>query len=69
MQEIINALKMWQIKYQSHQDLMKGQVFVYVDSADIGFREGLEYLARQNNMYNFVFLGSTKYTYHGEFIL
>jgi phage terminase large subunit len=61
MQEIINTLKMWQIKYQSHQDLMKGQVFVYVDSADIGFREGLEYLARQNNMYNFVFLGSTKY--------
>ena len=39
MQEIINTLKMWQIKYQSHQDLMKGQVFVYVDSADIGFRE------------------------------
>ena len=59
--EILDTLQKWQIKYLNHPDILKGTIFVYIDSADIGFREGLEYQARQRGMFNYVFMGSTKF--------
>ena len=39
---------------------MKGQILVYVDCADIGFRQGLELEAKKQGLYNVAFLPSTK---------
>ena len=39
---------------------MKGAILVYVDCADIGFRQGLELLAREKGLFNVIFQGSTK---------
>ena len=61
MAEIIETLKQWQQKYHNHPDLMKGQVLVYVESADIGFKDGLQLLAHKNGLINFIFQPSTKY--------
>lgn len=40
--------------------LMKGTINVYVDSADIGFRNTLELKAHEYGLYNINFMGSTK---------
>ena len=39
---------------------MKGTILVYVDCADIGFRQGLELVARYNGLTNVRFMPSTK---------
>lgn len=40
--------------------LMKGNINVYVDSADLGFRQMLEMKANEYGVYNLQFMGSTK---------
>lgn len=40
--------------------LMRGTVNIYVDSADLGFRQVLEMRAREYGLYNLRFMGSTK---------
>lgn len=40
--------------------LMRGTINVYVDSADVGFRQVLELKAREAGLYNIRFFGSTK---------
>lgn len=60
MSDIVKTIKDWKELYVLHPDLMKGQILVYVDCADIGFRQGLELEARKQGLYNAVFLPSTK---------
>lgn len=61
MQDIISTLKDWkERKYLQHPILMKGLTMVYVDCADIGFRQGLELEAKKQGLFNFRFIGSTK---------
>lgn len=60
MEEIIQTLKQWKVLYQQHPDLMKGLIMVYVDCADIGFRQGLELEANRQGLFNVKFLPSTK---------
>ena len=60
MVEIIQTIKKWKDQYIQHQDLMKGTILVYVDCADIGFRQGIELEARKQGLYNVHFEGSTK---------
>ena len=43
-----------------HPDLMKGIIMVYVDCADIGYRQGLELEARRQGLFNVKFMPSTK---------
>ena len=58
--ELIQTLIEWKILYGTHPDLMKGMIMVYVDCADIGFRQGLELEARRQGLVNVKFLPSTK---------
>ena len=60
MEDIINTLIEWCKKYYLHPTLMKGTILVYVDCADIGFRQGLELVARYNGLTNVRFMPSTK---------
>ena len=60
MHDIIDTLIMWKNRYVNHRVLMKGTILVYVDCADIGFRQGLELLAREKGLFNVMFQGSTK---------
>lgn len=60
MGDIIKTIIDWKELYAQHWDLMKGQILVYVDCADIGFRQGLELEAKKQGLYNVVFLPSTK---------
>lgn len=60
MEEIIDTLIEWKKRYQSHPTLMKGIIPVYVDCADIGFRQGLELMARKKGLFNVTFMASTK---------
>lgn len=60
MVEIIKTIKQWKELYAQHWDLMKGKILVYVDCADIGFRQGLELEARKQGLYNVMFQPSTK---------
>lgn len=60
MGELIDRLLEWQTLYKSHPVLMKGIALIYVDSADKGFRDGLELMAKQKRLYNVKFLPSTK---------
>ena len=60
MGDIIKTIIDWKELYAGHWDLMKGQILVYVDCADIGFRQGLELEAKKQGLYNAVFLPSTK---------
>lgn len=62
MQDIVKTLIDWRYKYQAHPDLMKGTILVYVDCADIGFRQGLEVEAQRQGLVNVKFLPSTKQT-------
>lgn len=61
MDAIIRQIVEW-IKFYGSSDtgLMRGTVDVYVDCADIGFRQGLELKAREYGLYNLNFYGSTK---------
>jgi len=60
MEEIIKTLIQWKNLYMMHPDLMKGMIMVYVDCADIGFRQGLELEANRQGLFNVKFLPSTK---------
>ena len=60
MEEIIDTLIKWKEDYYYHPILMKNVILVYVDCADIGFRQGLELVAKQKGLYNVKFMPSTK---------
>lgn len=61
MEEMINKIIEWlDKKFAYHYDLMKGVILVYVDCADIGFRQGLQLKAREHGLINIVFQASTK---------
>lgn len=60
MEEIIDKLIEWMRVYQDHRTIMKGVIPVYVDCADIGFRQGLELVAKKRGLFNVMFTGSTK---------
>lgn len=60
MEEIIDTLIKWKETYASSRTLMKGTILVYVDCADIGFRQGLELVAKKKGLFNIRFQGSTK---------
>lgn len=60
MDELINKLIEWKERYIYHPQLMKGVILVYVDCADIGFRQGLELKAREKGLTNVRFMASTK---------
>ena len=60
MEEIVDKIIEWKKMYQTHPTLMKGVIPVYVDCADIGFRQGLDLVAKKKGLTNVVFQGSTK---------
>lgn len=60
MADIVKTIIEWKNLYAQHYDLMKGMINVYVDCADIGFRQGLELEARKQRLYNVQFIPSTK---------
>lgn len=60
IEEIISKIIQWKQQYSMHPDLMKGIIMCYVDSADIGFRQGLELEARRQGLINVKFEPSTK---------
>lgn len=62
MEQIIKYILQWIRFYGNQKDsiLMKGTINVYVDCADVGFRQGLELKAREYGLYNLRFMGSTK---------
>ena len=64
MEEIILKLQHWCDMYRNNEVLMQGLIPIYVDSADIGFRQGLQYLANQKGLYNLRFMPSTKIPIH-----
>lgn len=58
---LIKKLIEWTRIYGSQGTiLMNGTINVYIDSADVGFRQVMEMKAREAGLYNFNFLGSTK---------
>ncbi len=59
----IDTIIQWRNKYgqdNSGTILMKGTINVYVDSADLGFRQALELEANRQGLYNVRFFQSTK---------
>ena len=60
MEDCIKKIIEWKELYSWHPDLMKGIIMVYVDCADIGFRQGLELEAKRLGLFNVKFLPSTK---------
>ena len=60
MEDIIDTLIKWKELYNNHPTLMKGIIPVYVDCADIGFRQGLEMMAKKKGLFNVTFMASTK---------
>lgn len=60
---LINQIIKWIQLYGSQGTiLMNGTINVYVDSADIGFRQVMEMKAREAGIYNINFLAATKRT-------
>jgi len=60
MDDIIKKIIEWIELYKYHPNLMKGTILVYVDNADIGFRQGLELKAKEYGLFNVKFQPSTK---------
>lgn len=58
--EIIDKIIEWKRLYYDHPVLMKGTILVYVDCADIGFRQGLQLEAKKKGLMNVIFMPSTK---------
>lgn len=54
---IINWMKLYE---NSGTILMKGRINVYIDSADLGFRQMMEMKANEYGIYNLNFIASTK---------
>lgn len=71
---IISTIFSWISKYRDgrsrlfsgRDSLMKGNIDVFVDSADIGFRQVLEIKAREMRLFNVRFYGSTKTPIQGR---
>lgn len=69
---VIGTIKKWIDKYRDARKeirgdtLLKGYINVYVDSADIGFRQVLEIKAREMQLFNVRFFGSTKSPIQGR---
>ena len=68
---IINTIISWMNKYGEGRKkrgdiLMKGRINVYIDSADIGFRQVMEMTARKYGLYNIDFIASTKTPIQGR---
>lgn len=62
MEKIIDVIEEWEMLYSEHPILFKeGITAFYIDSADIGFRQGLELVAKKRGHTNFRFIGSTKF--------
>ncbi|WP_281512245.1 PBSX family phage terminase large subunit [Mammaliicoccus vitulinus] len=57
LQYIIKWIKLYS---ESGTMLMRGTINIYVDSADLGFRQILEMKANEYGLYNLRFMGSTK---------
>lgn len=58
---LFEYISKWSKKYSGFsQNIMKGRVNVYIDSADIGFRQIMEMKAREFGFYNLQFYASTK---------
>lgn len=61
---IVREIIKWRNKYGNGSRrgdlLMKGKINVYVDCADIGFRQTLQAKAQEYGLYNIDFIGSTK---------
>ena len=60
-EEMISKIETWRETYKTSPILMKGVCYVFVDCADIGFRQGLELVARKHGLMNIKFIGSTKH--------
>lgn len=60
MEEIVDELIKWKELYYCHPTIMQGVIPVYVDCADIGFRQGLELMAKNKGLFNVRFMPSTK---------
>lgn len=69
---VISAIQGWTSKWRDARSsvkgdlLMKGAVDVYVDSADVGFRQVLEIKAREMRLFNCRFMASTKTPIQGR---
>jgi phage terminase large subunit len=62
MEKLIDVILEWFDLYKDHPLLFKeGVINVFVDSADIGFRQGLELTARKRGIIDIRFIGSTKF--------
>lgn len=61
LDRICEYIRKWIIMYESSNTiLMKGTINIYVDSADIGFRQSLEIKLREHGIYNCQVFASTK---------
>lgn len=63
--ELIDTLFKWREIY----DFMKMGFTVFVDCADIGFRQSLEDMAKKRGLYNARFVGSTKLPIHNRILV
>ena len=59
-EEMIDKIKYWIDLYWDVPYLMKGQILVYVDCADLGTRQNLEVVARARGLNDVRFIPSTK---------
>lgn len=67
VKDIVKCLKDWQLKYAMHPVIMKGKILVYIDNADIGFRQSLELEAKAQGFRvnsEIYFIASTKTRKH-----
>lgn len=62
--EMANTIILWMRMYHWHPIIMQNQILIYVDSADIGFRDILKMKLKEKNVYNVIIQGSTKFPIH-----
>ena len=60
-EEMLDVIMKWKETFITSPIIMKGVCYVMVDCADIGFRQGLELVARKRGLINIKFIGSTKH--------
>lgn len=63
VEKCLDVIEEWIDRYGGQDSgtiLMKGQINVYVDSADVGFRQSIELAARQRGLFRVRFFASTK---------
>lgn len=59
-QEIARTFKEWEQEFYMLPNVLKGTIYVFVDSADVGFRQSLEDVFEKLGMRNYRFIASTK---------